>query len=349
VDSDARIRASFAEQGRWCGRLGSPFTALLCATLAEALDRTAPVGARVLDWPGDPAPAADALALRLCGGLHGLVLGGSAPDLAALYPPAPLPEAAALRRALAPVLASDTLLPWLASAPQTNEVGRSAVLMAGLHVVAARFAQPILLYELGASAGLNLQLDRYGFDLGGLRAGESGSPVCLAPLWTGPPPPAAEVRIAGRRGCDLNPLDPRRDADKLLAYLWPDQQARLASARSALAIAAADPPPVDAGDAADWIEAQIRPASPHGVTRAVVHSVAFQYFPAPAQARIVRHLARIGAAADRDAPLAWLRFEKRPEDERFSLRLRTWPGTEELLAWAHPHATTVEWLDRKPS
>ena len=56
-----------------------------------------------------------------------------------LYPPAPLPDEEALGRALAPVLADDALLPWLDSAPQTNEVGRSAVLMAGLLVVAERF------------------------------------------------------------------------------------------------------------------------------------------------------------------------------------------------------------------
>ena len=79
----------------------------------------------------------------------------------------------------------------------------------------------------------------------------------------GPPPPAAAVRIVRRRGVDLNPLDVRRDRDRLLAYLWPDQAKRLAAAQAALAIAAADPPPVDAGDAADWIEAQLaRPAPP---------------------------------------------------------------------------------------
>ena len=347
MDREAEVRASFAEQALWCARLGSPFTARLCEALEAGLDRTSAVGARALAWPGDPSPSADALALRLCGGLHALVRSGEAPELAALYPPAPLPDARRLRQALAPVLERDALLPWLGRAPQTNEVGRSAVLMAGLLVVASRFHQPIELYELGASAGLNLQLDLYGYDLGGRAAGAADSAVRLSPDWNGPAPPAAAVRIVRRRGVDLHPLDVRRDRDRLLAYLWPDQAKRLAVAQAALDIAAADPPPVDAGDAADWIEARLAPAGPAGVTRAVIHTVAFQYFPPPVQARIAGHVERVGAGATVESPLAWLRFEKLAAEDGYSLRLRTWPGGEILLARAHPHASAIKWLDKE--
>ncbi|MEA3043064.1 MAG: hypothetical protein QOH47_902 [Sphingomonadales bacterium] len=344
--SEAAVRTSFEIQADWCARLGSPFTALLCTALAATLDRSGAVGARVLDWPGDPSPGGDALALRLCGGLHFLVRAGAAPALAALYPPAALPDAAALGEALAPLLQDEALLPWLERAPQTNEVGRSAVLMAGLLVAAARFRRPLALYELGASAGLNLQLDRYAFDLGGRAAGDPASAVRLAPAWAGRPPPAADVRIATRQGVDLNPFDVRRDRDRLLAYIWPDQQRRLALAAAALGIAAADPPPVARGDAADWIERALAIPGPSGVTRLVMHSVSFQYFPAAVQARIVRHLARAGAAAAGEAPLAWLRFEKLADEEGYSLRLRAWPdGGDRLLARAHPHASSIRWLD----
>jgi hypothetical protein len=345
MDQAAQVRASFAEQAHWCARLGSPFTARLCEALAEALDPGGAVGARTLGWAGDPSPGGDALALRLCGGLHALVRGGEAPELAPLYPPAPLPDDETLRRALRPVLARDALLPWLARAPQTNEVGRSAMLMAGLMVVASRLRQPVALYELGASAGLNLQLDRYCYDLGGRTAGDATSPVRLSPDWAGSPPPAATVRVARRRGVDLNPLDARRDRDRLLAYIWPDQPRRLALAEAALDLAAIDPPPVDAGDAADWIEARLELAGPAGVTRAIMHSVAFQYFPAEVQARVARHIERTGAAATAVSPLVWLRFEKLPEDDKYSLRLRSWPdGGDALLARAHPHASSVRWL-----
>ncbi|MGZ8351162.1 MAG: DUF2332 domain-containing protein [Allosphingosinicella sp.] len=347
MEREAAVRKAFADQAAYCAQLGSPFTARVCALLGELLDRNDAVGERLLDWPGNPDPMADGVPLRLCGGLHALVRRGDAPSLALHYPPAAESDVAALRSALAVTLATsaEALLPWLENAPQTNEVGRSAALMSGLLVAAARFALPIRLFELGSSAGLNLQLDRYGYDLGGLRTGDGGSPLQLRPKWEGRPPPDADVRIVGRSGVDLNPMDPRREGDRLLAYVWPDQPERLRQLEAALALAATDPPAVARGDAADWVERAIAPEPEPGVIRTVLHSVAFQYFPAAAQQRIADHLARAGARSTAEAPLAWLRFEKRPEDENFSLRLRTWPtGEDDLLAWADPHVRSVHWL-----
>lgn len=341
---EAQIRASFAEQARFCTALDSPFTALLCGTLGKRLDRRTTIGCRVLSWGGDPSPFVDALALRLCGGLHFLVMIGRAPDLARLYPPAPLPDEESLWAALAPVLAGGQLLPWLGSAPQTNEVGRAAVLMSGLLVVADRFPHKLRLYELGASAGLNLILDRYGYRLGGIGFGPSLPGPRLSPDWDGPAPPKARVRIAGRAGVDLNPARLPEEGPRLLAYVWPDQPDRLARLSSALAAAAREPPHVDGADAADWIEAKLAVEPEPGVTRVVMHSIAFQYFGAESQRRVTERIEAAGARASTKAPLAWLRFEKEPGEDRHSLRLRTWPGGEELLAWAHPHGRWVHWL-----
>ncbi|HYI49497.1 MAG TPA: DUF2332 family protein [Allosphingosinicella sp.] len=342
--SEKEVRASFAEQAHWCAQLGSPFTARLCETLGRRLDRLSAVGRRVLDWPGEPRALGDAVALRLCAGLHFMVRAGQVPELEALYPPASMPEEAILWAALAPVLDHGGLEAWLDSAPQTNEVGRSAVLMSGLLVIAARFALPIRLYELGASAGLNLLLDHYRYDLGGLETGNAAAGVVLKPEWEGPPPPDAIVKVVERAGVDLSPPRLPRDAARLPAYLWPDQPGRLARLEAALAIAARSPARVDKADAADWIEANLAIAPEPGVTRAVMHSVAFQYFGATAQARVARHIEAAGAKADKGAPLAWLRFEKEPDADRYALRLRAWPGGEELLAWTHPHGSKVTWL-----
>jgi len=342
--TEAEIRASFAEQARFCALLGAPFTALLCETLGRQLDRRTKVGRRVLDWAGAPGAFGDALALRLCGGLHFLVRSAATPDLAALYPPASMPDEAALRAALAPVLADDGLLPWLDHAPQTNEVGRSAVLMSGLLVVADRFPLPIRLYELGASAGLNLILDGYSYDLGGLKTGDPASPVRLVPAWEGRSPPDVPVRVIGRSGTDLNPARLPDQAGTLLAYMWQDQPERLARLEAALAIAAGNPPEVDRADAADWIEARFAVEPEPGVTRVVMHSVAFQYFGAASRKRVAARIDAAGEAASAAAPLAWLRFEKEPGEDRHSLRLRTWPGGETLLAWTHPHGRNVLWL-----
>ena len=345
MSRDAAVREGFREQARWCERLGSPFTARLCTILAEILDPQTAIGARVLDWPGETMR--DALALRLCGGLHALVRGGDAPALAALYPPAPLAEPQALARLLPLVLIERAveLDLWLDGPPQTNEVGRSGPLMAGLLVLADRFHLPFRLFELGASAGLNLQLDLYAYDLGGTRAGAPDSRLRLEPGWKGGAPPSAPVAIAGRAGVDLNPVDPLEEKERLLAYVWPDQPRRLAQLEAALDLAAAEPPRIEEGDAADWLEARLTIDPEPGVCRVVLHSVAFVYFPREVQQRIRARLDEAGAMASEAAPLAWLRLEKRAEDEHFSLRLRHWPGGgDELLAWSHPHGTWIEWL-----
>jgi hypothetical protein len=344
--SEADVRQAFAEQAEVCAKLGSQFTGRLCGVLGRMLDHATATGRRALAWPGPPDALHDNVPLRLTGGLHALVRSGRAKPLAPLYPPAPLPDEAVLADAVAKVLVDEdsALERWLDRTPQTNEVGRSAVLMSGLLTIAERFPLPMRLYELGASAGLNLLLDRFRYDLGGLRCGDLGSGLQLQPRWKGGPAPSAEVRITGRAGVDRDPLDPVADGDTLLAYVWPDQPERLARLEAALAIARCAPPNVDKADAADWLEQHLAIDPETGVTRVVLHSIAFQYFPPATQARIRAHVEKAGAAARQDAPVAWLRFEMLPEDGKPSLRLRTWPGDEQLLAWAHPHGSSVEWL-----
>lgn len=344
--AESAVREAFRSQAAFCARLGSPFTGRLCGAIAARLDRETAIGRRIFDWPGDPSASHDNLPLRLCGGLHALVRAGRSPSLAALYPPAPLPAEDELAEVVQRTLAADGewLDPWLDNAPQTNEVGRSAVLMSGLLAIADRFGLPLRLYELGASAGLNLQLDRYGYDLGGRRSGDRQSPVQLQPLWQGAPPPDAEVRIAGRAGVDISPMDPAKEGERLLAYIWPDQPERLARAAAALAIARSVRLSIERGDAADWIEHSLPIQPTAGLVRVVLHSIAFQYFPEATRARVRTHIEAAGAAATERAPVAWLRFELLPDEPSSSLRLRTWPGEERLIAWAHPHGTEVRWL-----
>lgn len=350
TEREAAVRAVFADQAGWCVRLGSPFTARLCRLLGERLDRSSEAGRRVLEWPGDPSGGADALALRLCGGLHALVRSGDAPALAACYPPSPEAEDERLWDALSGALRRPELASWLDGAPQTNEVGRSAVLMSGLLVLAEVSDKPLELLEVGASAGLNLNLDLYSYDLGGLQAGDAISAVRLAPEWKGSAPPRARVQIVSRRGVDLSPVDPRRDGEKLLAYVWPDQGERLARLEAAIAIASRDPPEVEQGEAAEWTERRLAEPQREGTTRVLLHSVAFQYFPADTQARVAAAAEQAGRAATAARPFAWLRYEMVPGDPRYSLRLRAWPGGEDrLLAWCHPHGSEISWLPENPA
>jgi hypothetical protein len=348
------VRQAFRSQAAACTAMGSPFMALLCEVLAEWLDRGSWTGQRILDWQRDPNE--DALQMRVTGGLHALVRKGLAPELAALYPPRRLPPPKALGAAVRAAIRSHDafLFHWLDSPPQTNEVGRSAVLMAGMLTVAAATGKPLALRELGSSAGLNLRLDRYAYQLGGLAVGPPDAPLTLTPEWVGIDPPAAPIRVANRRGVDRAPLDvrDRQTRERLLAFVWADRPERLTRLAAALDDAMTDPPPVDRGDAAAWAEANVVPEP--GVATVVYHSIVHQYFPEATKIRLAEHMAAMGARATADAPLAWLRMEVEDPAQATTvpptLRLRMWPGGEDrLLARVHPHGAKVVWLAESPA
>ena len=350
--TQADVRAAFAKQAAICTASGAPFTGRICGLIGQRLDRSSEIGRRILDWPGNPSHEGDALPLRLAGGLHGLARSGVDAALSAVYPPNARPEdddrlwdilSAAFTRHQA------FLDPWLDGPPQTNEVGRSGGLMAGLLVLAQRFGLPFAFYELGASAGLNTRLDRYAYRLGETEAGEAGSTVRLTPEWRGASPPAAVVCVLRRAGVDRHPLDPSDPAtrERLSSYVWADQRERLARLEAALEIAARTAVRIDTGDAADWLEAELDPEPEQGVCRVVMHTIAFQYFPLEVQARVRARVEAAGRKATGDAPLAWLTFEA--EETGFErtpvLRLQAWPGGASVaLARGHPHGAWYEWL-----
>ncbi len=341
------IRDAFANQAEWCAQLGSPFTARLLAGFGRCLDRSTGCGRKVLDWPGPPDALGDAVPLRLAGALHAMVRRGRLPELAGLYPPNALPSVDLIAEAAMAALddVDADIMTWLDHPPQTNEVARSAVLYPGLMVVAAETALPISLYELGASAGLNLLLDRYAYCLGDVSLGEAGSPVVLSPNWAGDLPVVSKPQIIDRRGCDRNPLDVTNQShrERLIAYVWPDQAERLCRVEAAIEVAMQQPPLVDAGDAADWVEDVIDIEPEPGVVRVLFHSIAFQYFPEPAQHRIATRMQTAGQGARAEAPLAWLAFEQF-EDQGPRLTLQLWPhGNERILAYADAHVRIVHW------
>jgi hypothetical protein len=219
--------------------------------------------------------------------------------------------------------------------------------MAGLMVAANRYPLPIDLLELGSSAGLVLNLDRYRYDLGGLETGEPTSPLLLKPEWKGAPPPEAEVNVAAKRGVDLNPvyLGNPEAAERLIAYIWPDQPERIERAETAIRLARAFPPAVVQGAAADWLESKLRVPAAEGVMRIVFHTIAFQYFPSGEQERVRAAIEKAGAEAGETRPFGWLSFEFNVARKTGELRLRLWPdGEERHLADAHAHVTDVEWL-----
>lgn len=343
--SDADVLAAFSGQIAACESLGSPFTARVLHACAEALSPSTAVGRRILGWSGDPTPRGDSVPLRLAGALHALVMDGRAPGLAACYPPrAPAPGA--LAEAVARALEDEErfILGFLERPPQTNEVARSAALYAGLLALGARTGLALEVLELGSSAGLNLLLDRFTYHLGGRTAGTPGSAVVLSPRWTGAAPQGPEPRIVARRGCDLTPIDIRDPQERLRlrSYVWADQTQRLARLDAAVEIALTDPPPLDRMDAADWVEARVAAPPAEGVTRVLMHSIAFQYLPEAGRQRVREAMHRAGSIATDTSPLAWLSFEL--ADAGTDLTLQLWPGGETVrLARADPHVSWVDW------
>ena len=342
--SEAENREAFLIQAGYCAAMAAPITARLCQALAEVLNRDTRTGARVLDWSGEPV--ADALALRLVGGLHALHRAGADAALSRVFAGNAIDADAIVAEALHRHDAA--LLPWLDGPPQTNEAGRSAGLMTGLLHVAERFGPRVEVLEIGSSAGLNLLIDRYAFDLGGVRTGPADSSVLIGPEWRGPPPPEVPIEIVSTRGVDVAPVDATDPAQaaRLAAYVWVDAPERVARIERGVAMIRDGGVRLEQGDAADWVEARLAEPQPAGVTRVLMHSVVWQYLGDSRRTRIREAMDAAGARATTDRPLGWVMMEPNRDLHRHEVRVRGWPGDRpmELVALTHAHGAWVEGL-----
>ena len=339
--------------------MNAPVTGLISAALADAINGGSETGRRVLNWAGEPV--ADALVLRLVGGLHALHRARVSRDLSGVFLGETIDPAtvrSVLGRALIDYDAD--LLPWLEGPPQTNEPGRSAALMTGLLHLARRFGPKFELLEMGSSAGLNLLIDRYRFDLGGVTVGPVDSPVLLKPDWRGPPPPDVPVKpdwrgppppdvpveIVSVRGVDIAPLDVSNDAaaKRLEAYVWVDAAERQDRLTRAIAMLREHGVALDRGDAADWIETRLTAPQEADVTRVVIHSVVWQYLPRSTADRIRAAMKAAGTRATHERPLSWVTMEPRRDLARHEVSVRSWPDGDarRVVAYAHAHGAWIE-------
>jgi hypothetical protein len=342
--SPAVIEA-FRLQVEWCRRLGSPFSAGLLDHAVSALEAGRPLARLIGGWAGDPK--SDALALRLLGALHALALSGTAPALTMHFPGAGRAgDADAAWRAAEPLLIerAGELTRFLRSPPQTNEIGRSGILLGGFLEIARRFGRPLRLLEIGASAGLNQLWDRFHYRLGDHRWGDPASPVEITAGWTGGRPPLdTAITVASRAACDKRPIDLGDDdqCQRLRAYVWADQPERRARLDGAIALARREGIGVEQSDAADWLEARLGEPAGDAVD-VIYHSVVWQYVALETRERIKHAMAGAAAGGRR---VAWLRFEPPEQGGPLELRLNLWPSGEfRRLATAHPHGATIEWL-----
>lgn len=319
------LQTAFLHQAEHCARLGSNFMDRFCRLSAAHLAPGIPVFDRLLDWPGDLSPIGQSIPLRLAGALHGLVLEGRAPELAAVYPPNTATDAELWTQIKAACLRHEAqVMVWLDSPPQTNEVRRASALITAATLLRTKTGLPLVVSELGASAGLNLSFDRFAMQAGGRVYGTADSPVQLAPDWTGPLPLLEPIEITQRAGVDLQPIDAQAPdgALRLLAYLWPDQPERIARTRAAIGLSDTVP---DQSDAVDWLETRLRTPHP-GAVHLIYHTIAWQYFPEAVQARGEAVLAAAGAKATPEAPLARLSMEADNQSPGAALHMTLWDG-----------------------
>lgn len=138
----------------YCRKTNTPFYADLMELMADEVDAGGPIAELIAPDATDPEAG---YRLRVLGGLHRMVLGGDAPDLARHYPSTGGDGDAAAAWPRIRELLNDppaAVRDALTRPPQTNEVGRSASLVGGFLVVARDTGLPLRVLELGSSAGL---------------------------------------------------------------------------------------------------------------------------------------------------------------------------------------------------
>lgn len=343
----AAVSRAFENQVAYCTAAGAPVTARVVGAVKGLIDAGdgGAVLSRMRGWQG--APLADALPLRIAGGLHSLHLSGAEPALAPIYRGEQADDLAIIRAAMA--RHQDALMPWLDGPPQTNEAGRSSNFMAAMLWLADQgLPRRFQCLEIGSSAGINLMMDRYAYDLGSVTVGPVDPVMHFAPKWSGHAPPAGSIAFAGLRGCDVAPVDLTDpvQALRLKAYIWPEHTVRFERMAAAIAAAQTRAPDLVQANAADFMEAELAKPQAEGTTRVLMHSIVWQYVPRDQQSRVTATVEAAGALATADRPLAWIAVEADRTVHRHGLTVRYWPGGDQPrhLAWSHPHGADIEWV-----
>lgn len=247
-------------------------------------------------------------------------------------------------------------------ATQTNELRRSGLLLPALGIASRRFRdRPMAVIDVGASAGLNLLFDAYGYDYGTGRAtGPAESTVRIACELRGrhtPPIPVVFPQVAHRVGLDRRPLDVSDEDDVrwLRACLWPEHRLRRRLLDAAIEIARSFPPRVVRGNALDMLPVlagEVPPTMP----LCVVHTATLTYFSAAERAAFADLVGQLA----RTRRLVWIALEGHgsspasgvtpPGEVRPGagmLSFTEFPGGERrdhLLAYADMHGGWMEWV-----
>jgi len=343
ADTFLKVCDNFDFQAKYADKMGSPFYSELLKQLGTLIERDSSIGRVFSSWPGKPQ--ADAVALRFVAALNYLVITDQDNDLAAIFPPSTAHTTQQREIILREAIAhhQEFIIDYLRSPPQTNEVGRSMVLIGGFLEIAKRFGKDMDIFEVGASAGLNLFFDDYYYQCDDWSWGNPGSAVRFRPNWEGMPPSLGPIKVHNRRACDLSPVNVLSQRDRLLSYVWPDQIERVQRITAAINHASSKAPAIDQQEAAQWLEKQFR-STPEERPRVFYHSIIWQYFSDEQKHQFSATMQKNGRAATTSTPVIWMRLEPPKSTHHAELRCTIWPGEEELvLAQSGFHGEWIRW------
>jgi len=234
----------------------------------------------------------------------------------------------------------------LARSTQTNEPGRCAALLP----VLAGLPEPLALLEVGASAGLCLLPDFYGYDYGRAilrpEAQHLTPPVFPCAVNATTPVPSRLPRIVWRAWLDLKPVDLSDPGEVgwLEALVWPEQTDRLARLRAAIKIASEQKPRLVKGDLRTDLAALAREA-PKDVTLVIFHTAVLPYVSSAAEreefAGSVGLLCDFWIANETPRVLPDIAGRAGPEGPKGSFLLSV---NGAPMAWADPHGAWLDWI-----
>ena len=339
---------NFKAQSIYCRRMESPFYADLLIKLKIVISRKkdSVIGIVLSNWQGNAKE--DAVALRVVASLHYLVITAADKDLCAIFPPKLSLKDKDKIRALSNAIDKheDFIIEFIKSPPQSNEVGRSIVLLAGFLEISKYVGSELDSFEIGASAGLNIAFDMYFYQTDIWQWGAPNSKVKIKSNWHGNAPSLGPINLHNRKACNTSPINAATQKNRLLSYVWPDQTQRLKRINSAIDYAAVTAPKTDRAEASKWLAQQHKLALVTPPTRPQVfyHSIIWQYFTKKQKHDFYTIMSKMSETASDTSPLVWMRLEPSDNNQYAELRVTIWPGKSEYhLADCGYHGEWVRW------
>lgn len=219
---------------------------------------------------------------------------------------------------------------------QTNECRRCTALLPAIWYTGL---ESFHLIDVGASAGLNLHLDRYRYRWGDVGWGPPESPVHLEAESLGAGIIPEDIHVLSRTGLDLNPVDPGDPDEKLwlTALIWPEHEHRRKRLSAALDLVASHSTELVAGDAVDTLGPTFA-GLPPGEPAVVMHAFALNQFSQETRHEFASRLE--AERGTRPVTEVWLEAMGL-DDGSAALAIDDGSGLREL-GRAHPHGEWVE-------